>query len=210
MSEPEILESIQKAVYSGDIAGLKTLLQRRGADLRHDSGILEALSSGMEMARADLQNNVKSLPEFLFSVDAFRESVKFIRKDDNLYSKGINTVLIGVAEGEVHDLGKNIVSAVLDASGFDVVDLGRDVTRDMILDEIRKREPALLALSAMMSTCISDMQETISWVKNLFPSLKVIVGGAALDAELAKTIGAHGYAENASGAVDEAHRLIVS
>lgn len=75
-------------------------------------------------------------------------------------------MLIGVVEGDVHDLGKNIVAAVLDASGFEVVDLGKEVDRDRLLDAIGEYSPSIVALSSMMSTSLVHMEEIIRWTKN--------------------------------------------
>lgn len=208
MNRDDILKKIEETVYRGNIEEVKSIFEEREFDLIPSSDILKSLSLGMEKSRDDLNKSLISIAEFLFSVDAFRKAITYLKNKGETNANIKNTVLIGVAEGEVHDLGKNIVGAVLEASGFNVIDMGRDLTRDIILDKIADQSPSLLALSAMMSTCIPAMQDTITWVRKMHPQVRVIVGGAALDLDLARNIGAHGYASNASNAVNEVRRLI--
>jgi methanogenic corrinoid protein MtbC1 len=203
-----MLKTIEDTVYRGDVPGLMTLLKNPGIASAHAHAILDSLSQGMELARIELKNSRISIPEFLFSVDAFREGINHLNRINPEPAKRKTRILIGVAEGEVHDLGKNIVAAVLDASGYEVIDLKGATSKDEILDAIKMHNATILALSAMMSTCISAMKETVAWVKKYYPGIRVLVGGAALDEDLASFIGAHGYAENAACAPDEVIRLI--
>jgi len=208
MNDAGLLIKIKEAVYSGNLQEIRNIATEQEVQLIPGPKILEALTSGMGMAGTDLYKNLKSVPEFLFSVDTFREIVRICNLKGKSCGDNNKTVLIGVAEGEVHDLGKNIVGAVLEASGFNVIDMECSKTRDMMLDEIGNLKPELLALSAMMSTCIPAVKDTVLWVNRMYPQVKVIVGGAAIDPDLAAAVGAHGYAENANGAVNEANRLL--
>lgn len=208
MNENVILKVIEDNVHRGDVSGLMTLLMSPETASIPASSVLNSLSQGMELSRIELKNSRISIPEFLFSVDAFREGINYLDRTNPEPAKARPRILIGVAEGEVHDLGKNIVAAVLDASGFEVIDLKRATSRDEVLDAIKLHNAPVLALSVMMSTCISAMKETIAWVKKYYPGTRVLVGGAALDEDLAIFIGAHGFAENAACAPDEIFRLI--
>jgi len=203
-----LLKELEDGVCRGDISNI-------GVDwaggLRDapPQAIIDALNRGMERALGGLKNAVLSVPEFLLVVDAFREGLALVNKRPHA-KKGAQDdrcVLIGVVEGEVHDLGKNIVAAVLEPSGFRVVDPG-ELTRDRTLDAIEEHRPCLVALSAMMSTCIPAMQDTITWVRRMHPEVKIMVGGAALDADLASFLGAHGYADSAATATDAARSLL--
>jgi methanogenic corrinoid protein MtbC1 len=121
-----------------------------------------------------------------------------------------DAVVIGVVEGDVHDMGKNIVAGVLEASGYRVVDLGKDVPRDRFLESLKKTKASLLALSTMMSTPLENMRDVIEWVRRLHPEVKILVGGAPLDERLARSIGADGYAEGAADVPGEAARVLAS
>lgn len=208
MSGNIMLKTIEDTVCRGDVPGLVTILKSPGINLTPGHTILTALSQGMEHSRIELKNSRISIPEFLFSVDAFREGINHLNLINPEPARKKTRILIGVAEGEVHDLGKNIVAAVLDASGFEVIDLKGATSRDEVLDAIKMHNAPILALSAMMSTCINPMKETVAWVNKYYPGIRVLVGGAALDEDLASFIGAHGYAENAACAPDEVLRLI--
>ncbi len=118
------------------------------------------------------------------------------------------TVVIGVVEGDTHDMGKNIVAAVLEASGYRVVDVGRDVPRDVFLSALEETRASILALSTMMSTPLENMREVIQWTRRLHPDVKILVGGAPLDERIAAALGADGYAESAVTAPEEASRLV--
>jgi methanogenic corrinoid protein MtbC1 len=208
MSENIILRVIEDNVYRGDVPGLMTLLKSPEISAIPAHSVLNSLSQGMELSRIELKSSRISIPEFLFSVDAFREGVNHLNRINPEPTQAKTRILIGVAEGEVHDLGKNIVAAVFEASGYKVIDLKRATSRDEVLYAIKMHNAPILALSVMMSTCISHMKETVAWVKKLYPGIRVLVGGAALDEDLASFIGAHGYAENAACAPDEVFRLI--
>lgn len=207
----KMLEEIEECVYKGDTRCLRDTLSHYvpTTDISACS-FINALTRGMERSRDSLKSSRLSIPEFLFTVDTFRDGIDWIRQSGLELPDPEVSVLIGVVEGEVHDLGKNIIAAVLEASGFRVIDLGRQMSRDSALEAIQQHKPSIVALSAMMSTCIPNMQEAITWIRKLHPEVRILVGGAALDGDLAAYIGAHGYAESAATATDEADRLIHS
>ena len=202
----DMLGELETAVYQGDIVSIRDNgpCWVRNAPVQ---SVIDALNRAMERARDGLKHAFLSVPEFLLAMDAFREGLRLVKQPESKARMQGRCVLIGVVEGEVHDLGKNIVAAVLENSGFQVINPG-ELTRDRTLDAIQEHRPCLVALSAMMSTCIPAMQDTITWVRKLHPDVRIMVGGAALDADLAATIGAHGYADNAATATDAARTLL--
>ena len=105
-------------------------------------------------------------------------------------------------------MGKNIVAGVLEAAGYQVLDLGKDVPRDRFLEALEETKASLLALSTMMSTPIENMRDVIRWVRKLHPEVKILVGGAPLDERLARAVGADGYAEGAPDVPGEAERVL--
>lgn len=112
-------------------------------------------------------------------------------------------VLIGTAEGDIHDIGKKIVATLLRANGYEVIDLGRDVPNDRFLEKTKKESPDFLCMSALMTTTVSNQQKVIQLLTNegIRDSVRVIVGGAAVSLDSARTMGADGYAESASEGV---------
>jgi len=123
-------------------------------------------------------------------------------------SKG--RVLIGTVSGDVHTIGKNILKTLLEVNGFEVQDLGEDVPAEKFVEKVRELKPDILGLSALMTTTITEQRNVIEALKKagLRDSVKVLVGGAAVTSKWAKEIGADGYAENASDAVQLAMGLV--
>jgi len=118
------------------------------------------------------------------------------------------TILLAVVKGDIHDLGKNIVRVMLETAGFNVIDLGKNVAVERILSEIEAKHIDLIALSTLMTTTMPLMADSVATVKNNFNSLPVMVGGAPLTDEFARSIGADWYGENAHAAVVGARKLL--
>lgn len=139
------------------------------------------------------------IPELLQSAEAAKKAFELIKShflSEVKIAKG--KIILATVKGDIHDLGKNIVKAIMENYGFDVIDLGIDVDPQVILKEIEKHpDLKLVGLSALMTTSIPSMQNTIKLIKYKFPSCKVVVGGAVLNKELAKNIGADFYAKDA-------------
>jgi methanogenic corrinoid protein MtbC1 len=116
---------------------------------------------------------------------------------------------MGVVEGDIHDIGKNIVKVMLEASGFQVIDLGRDVPLSEFLASVEHEKPAVLALSSLMTTTMTHMSYVINALKekDLRDAVKVVVGGAPVNEEFAQKIGADGYGQNAAHAVQVIDRI---
>ena len=186
--------------------------------LREDAARLtaELISSGIEPL-ALVQNEVIPaldtvgvgfekktvyLPSLLMSAEAAKAAFEVVKA--NMPSgKGSNrsTVVIATVKGDIHDIGKNIVKLLLENYGFTVVDLGRDVSPDIIADKVCELQAPVVALSALMTTTVPAMEETIKLLRARAPFAKVIVGGAVLTQEYADMIGADAYAKDAMGAV---------
>ncbi len=111
------------------------------------------------------------------------------------------TILMATVKGDLHDLGKNIVGTVLGSHGYRVVDLGKDVSRESILEAVRSESPQVLGLSALMTSTMKEMEAAVAAVRQGAPEVKIMVGGASVNATFAERIGAHGYSEDAVSAV---------
>jgi methanogenic corrinoid protein MtbC1 len=204
----QILQAIEESILIRDPDGVQEALAGIQTDMPPQEAILKALTKGMEKARRELKQGRRSIPEFLLCIDSFRRGVAYLKTSVSRIPQKPDRVVIGVVEGDVHDMGKNIVAAVLEASGYPVHDLGKDVSRDSFLDSIEKNGASLVALSTMMSTPLENMRDVIRWVRKLYPSTGIMVGGAPLDDKLAKAMGADGYAEGAADVPEEAQRVL--
>ncbi len=151
------------------------------------------------------------VPEILLASDAFYRGFNlltpYLKKAS--YRKK-DKVLICVVQGDIHDIGKNIVKVMIESAGFQVIDLGRDVPIDEIIKAVKTAKPQILALSSLMTTTMLQMGEIINRLEkeNLRKNIKIIIGGAPLNQEFARKIKADGYGEDAAGAVDLIEKLI--
>jgi methanogenic corrinoid protein MtbC1 len=201
MTEENILlHELEKAVSQHDdtilLATIDTMLTQGlpAEDIRH------ALMRRLEHVRHRVMSNNASIPDLLLCLDTMTAGLKRLPPDQE--KAGIPLV-IGVVEGDPHDLGKNIISTIYRLYGYDVVDLGCNVPLQSFVESVLKNRAQVLALSAMMSTTMPAMQEIIRKVKGEASKTVVMVGGAPLDEHLARSFGADGYAESAVNVLEE-------
>ncbi len=208
MGDESYLQQIEDKVLSCDIEGVSQTLPALRDDVTAEQ-LLAALNRGIENARKKFKQGEYAIPDFLLSIDAYRRGTAFLKERFPVADHDQSPrIVIGVVEGDVHDLGKNIVAAVLEASGYRVMDMGRNVSNQAFFDAIESFRPQVLALSTMMSTTIENMEKLIEQVRQRWPEMIVFVGGAPFDPELAQRVGADGYAENAITIPDEARRML--
>lgn len=198
MTEENLLKVFESAVVKQDISVLDNAFREAVSSGLSTGSVLEAMTAGLDILRMGLNRHSISIPEFLIAVDVLKEGLDRLR---TLPSAGENTgeagtVVIGVVEGDIHELGKNIIAGVLEASGYTVFDLGKDVSADRFIEKVKETRASILALSTMMSTPLENMRKTVERCKREVPGVYVIVGGATLDRELADSYGADGYAES--------------
>ncbi len=206
------LAAIFEAVLEGDMPGAKATIQ---AAL--DAGLAPnaILNDGMIAAMAEVGRRFEEgdyyVPEMLISARAMQAGLAILKP--HLQSGGdqpAGTVLIGTVKGDLHDIGKNLVALMLEGAGFEVRDLGVDVSADKIVEAIRTGGANILALSALLTTTMPYMKTTINAIRQagLRDTIKIMVGGAPVNAEYASQIGADGYSPDASRAVRLAHTLM--
>jgi corrinoid protein of di/trimethylamine methyltransferase len=209
------LEILKRALIVADLeagVGAAQRLVDRGMDPK---AILE---EGMAVAMFDLGEMWKRgevfLPEVVASAEVFKrcnaivEPVLLAQKDPDAESNAL--VLMCTVKGDLHDLGKNMVGAMLRTSGFDVHDMGKDVSADRIIEAINELRPTILGMSALLTTTVPYQETVIKRLvqEGLRDRVKVMVGGAPVTPEWADKIGADGYANNAPEAVEIARKLI--
>jgi len=208
----DVLEKISKAVIEGDedtIAGLTKAALGEGLSAKEilDGGLMP----GMDYVGAEFKAGRMFVPEVLLSARTMKGSMKVL---EPLLAAGesiaVGKAIMGTVEGDLHDIGKNLVAMMMEGAGFQVIDLGVDVTPDAFVESVKKEKPDLVGMSALLTTTMRNMGRTLDALKEagLRDQVKVIVGGAPVTADFAKQIGADGTASSAPAAVDLAKGLM--
>ena len=205
------LISLQHSIYEGGMEDSISITQHAldtgiGAKTILNDGLIK----GMDKVGVDFKTGELFLPEVLLAARAMKASVKILRP--LLVDSGfepIGKVILGTVKGDIHDIGKNLVGMMLEGAGFEVIDLGSDVPPEEFINAIEKENCRVIGISAMLTTTMMGMKETIIKIEEhgILAKVKVMIGGAPVDPEFAKRIGAF-YSSNASEAVDLAKKLI--
>ncbi len=197
MNEKEHLEALKKSILSLDYDRVtKTAKEAMDAGVEPLRAIADGLAPGMSIIGEKFQAGEYFLSELVVAGDIMREGMKIINpyiKGEG--SKGRIKMLIATVEGDNHDIGKSIVSTLLTAQGFEMVDLGIDVPAEKIVDAVKEHKPAILGLSALLTVTMPRMGEIIEALKaaGVRENVKVITGGASVTVQFAESIGAdHG------------------
>ena len=151
------------------------------------------------------------VPELLLAGRAMRSALELLRPLMTAAGEKLPTkVVIGTVKGDLHDIGKNIVGSMLEGGGFEVIDLGTDVSPEKFVAAVEKQKPQIVCLSALLTVTMPAMKTTIDALQTagLRTQVKVLIGGAPVTMQYAKEIGADGYSENASGAVSLVKALL--
>lgn len=172
-----------------------------------------ALVPGIQQLGEAFKDGEVFLPEVLIACRAMDRGVAELKphlKSGDVHRKG--RVVIGTVEGDLHDIGKNIVRLMLECGGFEVIDLGVDVPASRFVDAVREHSPSIVAMSALLTITMTNMPEVIAALESagLRDRVNVMIGGAPITREYADQIGAEGFAEDCASAVQEAERLTVS
>jgi len=178
----------------------------RGIDA--NDAILNGLACGMREAGELYDSQEYGIPEVLLCADALNRGMDILKPHVRGEQQSMNyNMLIATVEGDIHSIGKNIVKLMLEVGGFEVRDLGEDVTPLQFVQELHQNGGDMVALSTMMTTTLGSMKVTIDEVRREFPKVLFLVGGASVTDDTARKFGAHGFAENATEAVVVAKKL---
>lgn len=175
-------------------------------------GIMEGLVDGMNRASQLYEDEEYFVTDVLLCSDAMYEGLSILRphlpKEEEGSSKP--KAVIGVVEGDTHDIGKNLVKIMLETAGFEMIDLGRDVSLQSFVDKAKEVNASLVCMSTLMTTTMAGMGKVIELLKEagIREQVKVIIGGGPISQKFADTIGADGYSSNAVEAVKLAKRLL--
>lgn len=177
-----------------------------------EEAITNGLIDGMNRAGVLYDEEEYFITDILLCSDAMYAGIDVMKpymEDKAEEAKKVRAV-IGVVEGDTHDIGKNLVKIMMETAGFEMIDLGRDVTKEQFIETIKKENADLLCMSTLMTTTMSSMEEVIEELKKegLRESLKVMVGGGPISKRFADKIGADGYSANAVEAVKLANKLM--
>jgi methanogenic corrinoid protein MtbC1 len=208
-SRKDILERMIDIIVSYEEERVEEVCREAlDAGIDPNEAILEGLAAGMRRAGELYDRQEYGIPEVLLCADTLNRGMEILKPHVPSGGGKLNhRVLIATVEGDIHSIGKNIVKLMLEVGGFEVVDLGEDVPAATFLEELRSGGGDMVALSTMMTTTLASMHGIIDAVRDAFPEVLFLVGGASVTDDTAGRFGAHGYAENATEAVVVARKV---
>jgi len=208
----EILGELHKAVYEfeeDDAVKWANIAVAEGVD--PFIATLEGLANGMIAAGESYNNKKYFVPELLMCADALYAGLDILKpaiEASGRTAEVKGSIVLGVVEGDVHDIGKNLVKMMFDVAGWTVYDLGKDVPLDKFVEEQMNTNAEVVGLSALMTTSMLAMPVVVKKLRAKNPNVRIMLGGAPINPEVAEKYGADGYAATAGTAVDEAINLL--
>ncbi|MDD3365307.1 MAG: corrinoid protein, partial [Syntrophomonas sp.] len=206
-----IRKLIKKAVLTGERDSIESLVEQA---LKEDKIpaleiVNQALIPGIEEAGELYDRKQYFLPQLMMAAESMKRAFALLKPHLAVEAqKEAGVIVIATVEGDIHDIGKNIVAIMLENYGFRLVDLGKDVAAETILAAAQRENADIIGLSALMTTTMPRMQEVIEGVKKMGLRSRVMVGGAVLNQEYADRIGADAYSEDARAAIQSAQKLM--
>lgn len=204
------LKKLSEAIIRGD---QRTAVEVTKAALSEGTApgaiLSEGLIAGMNVIGIRFKANEVYIPEVLIAARAMKMAMEVLEPE--LVKAGVKPLgraMIGTVQGDLHDIGKNLVCMMLKGAGFEVIDLGVDVSPDKFVEKVKENAPRIVGLSALLTTTMPAMEKTIRAIKDAGLSVKTMIGGAPVTQAYADKIGADGYAADAATAVDIAKRLM--
>lgn len=208
------LKQLYDAVVNGDAKQTQSLTQQALAEGVDPLKLVnEYMVPAMDEVGRRFEANEYFVPELLISARAMKASLELIRP--LLVARGdkpIGRVAIGTVKGDLHDIGKNLVASLLEGGGFEVIDLGVNVSPEKFIETVKSKDANIVAMSALLTTTMPSMKTTIDALKQagIRGKVKVLIGGAPITQKYADEIGADGFSENAVGAVALAKRAVAA
>jgi 5-methyltetrahydrofolate--homocysteine methyltransferase len=201
---------LTQAIIAGKRKEVPQLVQQCLADGEKAGDIVEhRLVPGMKEVGERFKRNEIFVPEMLIAARAMKEALKIL--EPLLVAAGVKpefNAVIGTVEGDLHDIGKNLVAMMWKGANIDVIDLGVNVPPARFLEAVKQHNPKLVGLSALLTTTMPAMRETVKLIREAGLPVKVVIGGAPITPEYAREIGADGYSPDAGSAVDTAMALL--
>ncbi|HSY08070.1 MAG TPA: B12-binding domain-containing protein [Steroidobacteraceae bacterium] len=214
LSDEELVEQVHDDLYNGlksEIEDATRIFLERGWG--PEQILNQALVEGMRIVGIDFRDGILFVPEVLLAANAMKGGMEILRP--LLVETGvepIGKIVIGTVKGDIHDIGKNLVSMMLEGAGFEVIDLGINNPVEKYLDALEKHQPDILGMSALLTTTMPYMKVVIDTLKQkgIRDDYIVLVGGAPLNEEFGKAVGADAYCRDAAIAVETAKNLIAA
>ena len=206
------LDVISEALQRGDAEKVEELVKKALEENLTPKKILEdGLIKGMDIIGKKFKKNEVYVPEVLIAARAMHAGMDVLKpKLIETGVKNIGTVAIGTVKGDLHDIGKNLVKMMLEGAGFEVIDLGIDVSPDKFVEAVKEHKPNIIGMSALLTTTMVNMVEVIKALEaaGLRDKVKIMIGGAPITQNYADQIGADGCSPDAASAVDKAKTFI--
>ncbi len=207
------LGKLTASLIAGHAPEVQKLTQQAIDEKILPAEILEnGLISGMNIVGQKFKNNEFYVPEVLIAARAMKAGMTLLRPllaETGVASKG--TIVVGTVKGDLHDIGKNLVAMMLEGAGFDIIDLGTDVTAEKYLQIARENRAQIVGLSALLTTTMVGMRQIVELIrKEEGDKIKIIIGGAPVTQDYADEIGANGYAPDAASSVDLVKSIIAA
>ncbi|HFE53209.1 MAG TPA: cobalamin-binding protein [Bacteroidetes bacterium] len=209
----DVLKELAEAIILGQAQKAEELTRKALEEEGLEPGVVlnQGLIAGMNVVGEKFKNNEYYVPEVLIAARAMKAGLKVLRP--KLAETGVKPVaklVIGTVKGDLHDIGKNLVSMMMEGAGFEVVDLGVDAGPDKFVQAVESDAPHLIGMSALLTTTMLNMKSVIEELekKGVRDRVKVIIGGAPVTESYAQEIGADGYAPDAATAVEVAKALL--
>jgi len=208
----EILDQMAKELFAGNAKAVAELTQKALDEGFAPQEILtEGLIKGMNEVGVKFKANEIYVPEVLIAARAMKAGMEILRpKLAETGVKPVGQMVIGTVKGDLHDIGKNLVSMMMEGAGFEVIDLGIDVPAEKFIQAIKEHQPQLVGMSALLTTTMIQIRENIKAFQEagVRDKVKVMIGGAPVTQKFADQVGADGYAPDAASAVDKAKELL--
>jgi 5-methyltetrahydrofolate--homocysteine methyltransferase len=208
----KVYERLATALLEGDAEGTPKLVERGLKEGLAPKDILDkGLVVGMNEVGARFRAGEMFVPEVLMSADAMKAALDVLRPQ--LVASGaklIGKIVMGTVKGDLHDIGKNLVGMMCEGAGFELIDLGFNVPPEAFIDAVKQHKPEIVGMSALLTTTMRAMALTIKALEEagLRDQVKIMVGGAPVDAAFAERIGADGYGSNAPAGSDLAKKFV--
>jgi len=208
----ELLKALSDAVVDMDEDKTRELAQKvLDEGLNAYDAVMNGLAAGMEIVGDLYDKHEYFVPELLLCADALYAGLDILKphiKPEDIGESAKGQVVIGTVQGDVHDIGKNIIKMMFEVGGFTVHDLGRDVPLEKFVEEQMRTDSDIVALSAMMTTTMMGMKKVVEMIKAKNPDVAIMLGGAPVTKDVSELFGADGYADSAGNAVQEAIKMI--
>ncbi|MBN1460373.1 MAG: corrinoid protein [Armatimonadetes bacterium] len=203
-----VLDDLKEAIISGNRDRAKEVCQRALDDgVGAKTIVVDGIAAAMEVVGEKFRANEFFVPELLIAQRAMKEALSVMSGNEIDH---IGTVVIGTVKGDLHDIGKNLVAAMLEGAGFKVVDLGVDVSPEQFIQAAGENSANVIAMSALLTTTMGSMRDTVKALAEagMKDKVRVIIGGAPVTQGYAEEISADGYAPDAASAVEKAKQLL--